>query len=157
MKVSQIPKNLFTIKRKNGKALQSYIERFNSEYINILWCLNNVVVSAFKLGLYHGSKVKEDLTVKSPHNLEEILPRTKGFVKLEEENAHKWGNISRGRDSHREVSGRMERDQCIVRDPKYQVQRLKAQNRVGLGRVEPHMMKPLRNYNPRDEVVSKVL
>ena len=32
--------------------------------------------------------MKEDLTVKPPQNLEKILSRARGFVKLEEENSH---------------------------------------------------------------------
>lgn len=67
--------------------LRGNIERFNLEYINIPQCLDNVAVLAFKLGLLHGSKVRDDLTVKPSHNLEEILARAMVFVKLDEEDA----------------------------------------------------------------------
>lgn len=40
-------------------------------------------------------------------------------MKLNEENAHHWRNMLRCRNVQKEVSGRMERDQSIVRDPKY--------------------------------------
>ena len=64
------------------------MERFNPKYINTPRCVNNVVVLAFKFGLLHGSKVKDDLTMKPSHNLEEILTRVSGFIKLEEEDVH---------------------------------------------------------------------
>ena len=70
MKALKTHNNLFTIKQKNGEPLQSYIERFNAEFINIPRCPYNVAVSAFKLGLQ--MKFKEDLTVKPPQNLEKI-------------------------------------------------------------------------------------
>ena len=73
VKVSKTPDDIFTIKQKNGELLKSYIESFNAEFINITKCLNNMVISAFKLGLQHSTKVKEDLSVKPTHNLEEIL------------------------------------------------------------------------------------
>ena len=50
----------------------------------------------------------------------------------------------------------MERGQSIVRDPKFQVQQSKVGDGVGLGRTELQMVKPLRSYNPCDEVVSEV-
>ena len=65
-KVLKTPNDLFIIKQKNGESLKSYIERFNAEFINIPRCPNNVAVLAFKLGLQHGTKVKECLTVKPP-------------------------------------------------------------------------------------------
>ena len=68
--------------------LYSYIERFNLEYKNIPICLDNVAVLESKLGLLYGSKVKDDLTMKPSHNLEEILAKVTGFVKLEEEYVH---------------------------------------------------------------------
>ena len=59
--------------------------------------------------------MKEDLTVKPIRNLEEILARAKGFLNLEEENAHHWGSASRGRESRRETNKRMKRDQYCSR------------------------------------------
>ena len=61
--------------------------------------------------------MKEDLTMKQPQKLEEILDRARHFVKLVEENTHHWRNVSMGKDSQREISRRVERDQSIVRDP----------------------------------------
>ena len=88
VKVLNTPDDLFTIKQKNGEPLKSYIERFNVEFINIPRFPDNVAVLAFKLELQHGTKVKEDFIMKLPHNLEEILSRARGFMKLEEENSH---------------------------------------------------------------------
>ena len=44
IKVLKTPDDLFTIKQKNGEPLRSYIERFNTEFINIHQCPDNVVV-----------------------------------------------------------------------------------------------------------------
>ena len=85
-----------------------------------------MVVLAIKLELQHELKMKEGLTVKLPHNLEEILSRARSFVELGEENTHHWGNISRGRDLGKEVARRVKRDRSIVWDPEYQVQQSKA-------------------------------
>ena len=73
VKVSTTSDDLSTIKQKNKEPLQSYIEQFNTKFINIPKCPDNMVVLTFKLGLQYGTKVKEDLTVKPPQNLEEIL------------------------------------------------------------------------------------
>ena len=40
-------------------------------------------------------------------------------MKLEEENSHYWGNVSKGRDLHKESIGGMERDRSAIRDSKY--------------------------------------
>ena len=88
VKVSKTSDDVFTIKQKNGELLRSYIERFNTEFINIPRCRDNVAILAIKLGLQQGTKVREDLTGKIQQNLEEILSQAKGFVKLEEENSH---------------------------------------------------------------------
>ena len=109
VKVSKTPDDLFTIKQKNREPLRSCEERFNTKFINIPRCLDTMAVSAFKLRLQHGTKVKEDLTVKPLENLEEILSWARGFVKLEEENSQYWGNILRGRDLRKEIVEIMER------------------------------------------------
>ena len=88
VKVSKTSNDLFTIKQKNRKLLRSYIERFNTEFINIPRCRDNMAILDIKLGLQQGTKVREDLTGKIQQNLEEILSQAKGFVKLEEENSH---------------------------------------------------------------------
>ena len=63
----------FIIKQKNEESLKSYIEWFNVKFINISKYYDNVAVLAFMLGLQRGTKVKEDLTIMPPQNLEEIL------------------------------------------------------------------------------------
>ena len=68
-----------------------------------------MAVSAFKLGLQYRIQVKEDLAMKSPQNLEEILSRARGFVKLEEEKSHYWGNV-KGRELRKETFRKMEKD-----------------------------------------------
>ena len=88
VKVLKTSDDLSTINMKNREPLKSYIEQFNVEFINFPRCPDNVAVLGFMLGLQHGTKVKEDLTVKPPQNLEEILSRAREFVKLEEENSY---------------------------------------------------------------------
>ena len=73
-----------------------------------------MAVSAFKLGLQHGTKVKEDLTIKSSKNLKKILSQARGFMKLEEENSHYWGNVTRRRYLCKESIRRVERNRSIV-------------------------------------------
>ena len=77
-----------------------------------------MAVQAFKLGLQYRIKVKEDLAVKLPQNLKEILSRARGFVKLEEKNSHYWGNV-KGRESQKETIGKMQRNRSTMRDPKF--------------------------------------
>ena len=101
-------------------------------------------------------KVKEDITVKPPLKLEEILSWAKGFVKLEEENSHHWGNVSKGKDLCKETIKRMERNRSMAWDPKYQMQRSKVHDKVGTERNEPQMVKALRSYNPRGQVVTEI-
>ena len=69
IKVSKAPDDLFTVQQREGEILRRYIERFNVKYINIPKYPDNVVVSTFKLGLLHGRKAKDDLTVRSLYNL----------------------------------------------------------------------------------------
>ena len=99
--------------------------------------------------------MKEDLTVKPPQNLEEILSQARGFMKMEEKKSYYLGSV-RGRESHKKTSRRVERDRSIMRDSKFHIQRSKARDKVSLGRNEPHMIKPLRSYDPHDQVVSEV-
>ena len=64
-------------------------------------------------------KVKENLTMKPPQNLEEILSQARGFVKLEEENSNYWENVPKRRGLRKETIGRMERDKSMVWGPRY--------------------------------------
>ena len=93
--------------------------------------------------------------MKSPQNLEEILSRARGFVKLEEENSHYWGNV-KGRELRQETFGKMEKDRSTMRDPKFHMQQGKACDKARLGRNKHQMVKPLRSYDPHDQVVSEV-
>ena len=95
-----------------------------------------MVVLALKLGVQHGTKVKEDLTVNPPQNLEKILSRARGFVKLEEDNSHFWGSMMR-RESRKETSGRVEKDRSVTRDSNFHMQRGKVGDKIGLGKNEP--------------------
>ena len=85
---------------------------------------------------------------KQPHNVEKILSRARGFMKLEG-NSHYWGNVTE-RKSRKETSRRVERDKSIMLDSKSNMQRGKAQYQVGLGRIESKMIKHLRSYDCHD-------
>ena len=76
-------------------------------------------------------------------------------MKLEEEKSHYWGSV-RGRESHKEIFWRIERDRSIMRDPKFHVQQGIAHDKDGFGRNEPQMIKLLRSYHPHDQVVLEV-
>ena len=56
----------------------------------------------------------------------------------------------RGRKYQKVTSRIVERDRSIMRDSKFCMQRGKARDKVDLGGNEPHMVKPLRSYDPYD-------
>ena len=77
-------------------------------------------------------------------------------MKLEEENSNYWENVPKRRGLRKETIGRMERDKSMVWGPRYKMQRSKARDKVGVERNVPHMVKPLRSYNPCDQVVTEI-
>ena len=60
-----------------------------------------------------------------------------------------------GRESRKEISGRVERDRSIMRYSKFHIQP-KAHDKFGLAMNESQMVKQLRSYDPHNKVVLEV-
>ncbi|XP_073051186.1 uncharacterized protein [Primulina eburnea] len=103
--------SMFVMKQQENETLREFVQRFNSEALEIPAATIDIMISAFTQGL-RGGEFFKSLVKKPPSSYDDLLVRAEKYVNLED--------AQRSRDEVREPAGRWEKSrrvECSARFP----------------------------------------